>query len=465
MPRLLWVVALAALSSPLLANWPEPPYVIMISIDGLRPSAYTTPDLVRMPVLKGLAASGASARGVVGVFPTVTYPSHTTLITGVPPAVHGIVDNRILDPEGRSDGAWYWYARAIQVPTLPGVLRARGLRVGAVSWPVTVGMDLDFLVPEYWRSDHPESLNLLRALSHPAWLLDDVAAAREGGLAWPFTDAERTALGAWIFRVHKPHLLLLHIFESDTAAHTYGPDSPEATAALERADGHIAAMIDAARAAGIAGRTNVVIVSDHGFVPLHDQLQPNALFREEGLVTVENGRVTGWDAWFHASGGSGVVYLRDRSNSALAERVSRVLARLASDPANGVERVWTAEDLRRAGANPEASFALSMQPGYYSASGHDTLRKAPPSKGGHGFSPELPALHASLVMAGPDVAKLGDLGIVRMTQIAPTIASWFGVSLSPEADSPLPGLTRPPHPAPLPRSGEREWAREVTPVR
>ena len=49
----------------------------------------------------------------------------------------------------------------------------------------------------------------------------------------------------------------------------------------------------------------------------------------------------------------------------------------------------------------------------------------------------MPALHASLILAGPDVARKGDLGVVRMTQIAPTLARWFGVRLVAEADQPL----------------------------
>ena len=113
------------------------------------------------------------------MLPTVTYPSHTTLITGVPPARHGIYDNQIFDPEGRSNGAWYWYANAIKVPTLPMAARARGLRAAAVTWPVTIGMDLDVVFPEYIGSRHEESLQMLRVLSKPEGALD--AAARQHG--------------------------------------------------------------------------------------------------------------------------------------------------------------------------------------------------------------------------------------------------------------------------------------------
>src|SRR5579862_9099844 len=124
------------------------PYVVVISLDGLKPESYTKGDGAGTPTLRQLAARGAFASGVVGEFPTVTFPAHTTLITGVPPAVHGIYNNRLLDPENRSFGAWYWYAKDIKVPTLLDGVHARGMTAAAVSWPVTLGVDIDYLVPE-----------------------------------------------------------------------------------------------------------------------------------------------------------------------------------------------------------------------------------------------------------------------------------------------------------------------------
>jgi predicted AlkP superfamily pyrophosphatase or phosphodiesterase len=81
------------------------PHVLMISIDGLMPSSYTQASPAKIPSIRALAAEGAYADGVVGVLPTVTYPSHTTLVTGVPTAVHGITNNRMFDPENKSGGA------------------------------------------------------------------------------------------------------------------------------------------------------------------------------------------------------------------------------------------------------------------------------------------------------------------------------------------------------------------------
>lgn len=78
-----------------------------------------------------------------------------------------------------------------------------------------------------------------------------------------------------------------------------------------------------------------------------------------------------------------------------------------------------------------------MKPGFYTGGAHDSLLVSTTSKGGHGFDPARPELKATLVMAGPDVPKAGDLGLVPMTRIAPTVARWFDVQLSPRADRPL----------------------------
>jgi predicted AlkP superfamily pyrophosphatase or phosphodiesterase len=91
----------------------------VISIDGLRPDYVTAADSyqAKIPHLRRFLKDGAFADGVEGVIPTVTYPSHTTLITGVWPAVHGILANTTFDPRRENQGGWYWYMRDV-APTL-----------------------------------------------------------------------------------------------------------------------------------------------------------------------------------------------------------------------------------------------------------------------------------------------------------------------------------------------------------
>ena len=122
MKTLLALVLLVPATTPVhaaAAPRDEAPRVVVVSIDGLMPGSYTQPDALGLsvPNLRRLARDGAYASGLVGVLPTITYPSHTTLITGVAPRVHGITTNTIFDPEGRSANAWNWYTSAIRVPT------------------------------------------------------------------------------------------------------------------------------------------------------------------------------------------------------------------------------------------------------------------------------------------------------------------------------------------------------------
>jgi len=427
------LVAVAAIGRSAAQDRGEP-RIIVISIDGLMPSTYTKPGS-GVPALRALAENGAWAEGVIGVTPTVTFPSHTTLITGVLPAVHGIVDNRILDAEGRSNAAWYWYARDIKVPTLPMAVRARGFRAEAITWPVTVGMDLDYSVPEFFRSEHPESLSVLRALSSPRTLLDVVESARGKPFGWPQTDRERTDLTTYIVRNFDPHLLLLHLIELDSAEHAFGPGSREADDALTRIDGYVAEIVAAVKTAGRLDRTHIAVVSDHGFLPTKTTLQPNAAFKKEGLLTVnDRGGVSDWQAYFHSSGGAGFVYVKDPS---ITGRVQKILEGLEADPANGIRSLWTRSELNAKGAHPGAVFGMDFVDGFYSSQGHDAILKPSASKGGHGFDPERPALHASFIMTGPDLQARGSLGVIRMTQIAPTFAAILGVGLSPAAAKPL----------------------------
>src|SRR5690349_17631228 len=100
MMRLLRRVLLALLAAATVASAaPAAPHAVMISVDGLMPASYTQADALglKIPNLRRLMAAGAWARGVVGVLPSVTYPSHTTLVTGVPPRLHGITTNMIVD--------------------------------------------------------------------------------------------------------------------------------------------------------------------------------------------------------------------------------------------------------------------------------------------------------------------------------------------------------------------------------
>jgi hypothetical protein len=102
------------------------------------------------------------ASAVTGVLPTVTYPSHTTLVTGVAPATHGILNNSPFDPLHRNQDGWMWYAEDIKAETLWAAARKAGFVSSSVDWPVTVGAPIAFNIVQYWRATTEDDHKLLR---------------------------------------------------------------------------------------------------------------------------------------------------------------------------------------------------------------------------------------------------------------------------------------------------------------
>ena len=255
--------------------------VLMISIDGMRPDYVTHADEhgLKLPTLRRFISEGSYADGVRGVFPTVTYPSHTTLVTGVSPAQHGILNNQVFDPERHFDGAWYWYADSIKVRTLWQAAHAAGIRTASVSWPVTVGAEaIDDDIPEYWRSDvtgahaNPQERLLMDAISRPQGSLKEMQARLGPYMPGNDTtiegDRTRTRFAVDILHRDRPGFMTVHLSSLDEEEHLHGPFSPEANADLEQLDGLVAQLIAAARVANPA--VTVFVVSDHGFAAIHD---------------------------------------------------------------------------------------------------------------------------------------------------------------------------------------------------
>src|SRR5580692_4611119 len=163
-----------------------PPLLVMISVDGMRPDYITEADThgAKDPNLRRFLKEGTYAEGVVGVVPTVTYPSHTTLVTGVWPAKHGILANTTFDPLRKNQEGWYWYSEDIHVPTLWDAAAQAGRTTASAQWPVTVGAHVNWNIPEFWRASTPDDAKLLRAASTPGLLVEAQAELGEyrGGI-------------------------------------------------------------------------------------------------------------------------------------------------------------------------------------------------------------------------------------------------------------------------------------------
>ena len=434
---LIWVllVAWAAGAPEVQAQQKPAPLVVVISVDGLRPDYVTAADAhgAKVPNLRRFLREGAYAEGVVGVVPTVTYPSHTTLMTGVWPAKHGIWANTTFDPLQKNYQGWYWYSEDIRVPTLWDAAAQAGRTTASIQWPVTVGANIDWNIPEFWRAGTPEDAKLIRVVSTKG-LLDEAAAEigpYRGGIdASVESDEVRGKYAIWILEKKRPGFLTLHVTALDHIEHDTGPFSEESIAVLERLDAVIAKVREEAEKIA-PGRAFVAVVSDHGFVNYDQQLNLFIAFREAKLFTVnEKGNITDWRAMPWETGGSAAIVLKDPQDQATLGEVRDLLGKLAADPANGIDRVLDAEELHKRGGYPNASFFVSMKPGWRTGASltGPVVTKGKPG-GTHGELPDVEELRAAFFLVGPGVPAGKDLGVIDMRDVAPTLAKEAGLSL------------------------------------
>ena len=403
-----------------------PPPVLLISVDGLHPAYVTDADRhgLKIPALRGLMKQGAHARGVVGVVPTLTYPSHTTLMTGLTPREHGIISNTPFDPLNVNKEGWYWYAEDIKARTLWDVAASAHLRTASVNWPVTVGnRSISFLLPEDWRAQTPDDLKLMRQLDRPEDLMEQLEARLgpfiDGNTGTIEADWIRTRFSIALMREHKPQFMAVHIIALDPA-------------------------------------TVIAVVSDHGFIATHTAVNLRTRFVDAGLIKLKQSPsgatvIDDWQAQLWNGAACAAVVLKDPADQAVQGRVAALLKAVAAEPRNGIARVLDKAELQATGGFPSADFLVEFAPGFYLGTEvkGDLLRPGV-SKGTHGYLPSRPEMHAAFFIRGPNIDAGRDLGIIDMRQIAPTLAGILGLRLPHKTEAPLQLSQLPSRPASSP---------------
>lgn len=413
------------------ARHADKPHVLMISLDGMKPEYVTRADEhgLKLPTLRRFLIEGAYAEGVEGVVPTVTYPSHTTLVTGVSPAQHGILSNTIFDPMGKHKGEWYWYFKQVKSTTLYQAADAAGLTTAAIGWPVTVGAPIDYLLAEFAQSEQialPKT-DTVRPADLKGRLATDFPTSADG-------DDRKTAWTVGIIQAYNPNLVLAHLDDLDHQEHSHGPFSAEADRTLEKLDGQVAQIIAAELAQN--PDATIIIVSDHGFAQVDHHVALNALLAQAGLIRLapngakDTASVLSWDAQAWESGGSAAIVLRDPGAADVRHRVAELLAKAATDPAYGIDRVIGHEDIIKARGFPDATFLVDFKRGWATGGGmRGAFVTDARGTGTHGYMPDHPEMRSSFFIMGKGVARGKNLGLIDMRRIAPTVAAILGVKL------------------------------------
>ena len=356
--------------------------LVVVSVDGLDHRYLRDADKLglRIPNLRRLMKEGAWADGVVGEVPTITWPEHTTMLTGVPPAVHGIERNQM------------WDYSLVKVKTLWDALGEAKLTSAAVTWPVTVNAPITWNLPEVFDKRQGGSMDLAAIAKKSSPGVIGEISAKYPSFPQQWVD-DRTRLLATLYLIGEKHpdFLAVHFVDLDSEEHDTEPFSAASKAILELTDEMIGRIV-AALPKGAA----LALVSDHGFVAVEKTVHPAT-----GTVT---------PFWVTAANASEAAELE----------------RLSKDPANGIGRQIPAAEWRRfmpgkpqpvAAWEPADRFAFSPKP-------LDTPYGKPYEIGTHGLWPGRPDYRSVFLLWGPGIkaARLPEMSILDIFARLRTLA-------------------------------------------
>jgi predicted AlkP superfamily pyrophosphatase or phosphodiesterase len=382
------VVWLAAVWTPAVRAQPQP-ILILISIDGWR---WDYLDRVDVPALRSLAARGVRSEGLIPSFPTLTFPNHWTIVTGLLPDHHGIVSNTILD---RSIGPARFSMSALTAkderwwggePIWKTAMR-QGRKAAAMFWPGS-----EAVLPTYWKPYDTKVPNPDR--------VDQVL----GWLALPEAD--------------RPAFSTLYFSDVDSAAHSTGPDSEATFAAARRVDGMIGRLIAGLTQTGLINRTTLMVVSDHGLA----ETSVNRLIVLDDYLSRSDVEVVDSGAWLGINPGPSLT------TDAIVERLS------GRHQALTVYRKESLPPELQYGSHRRIPAVVGLvEPGWLVTSRDLAARNAATgwkTGGAHGYSTRTKEMRGLFVAAGPRVQRGVTVGPIENIHLYHFMCEVLGVRAS-----------------------------------
>jgi predicted AlkP superfamily pyrophosphatase or phosphodiesterase len=429
--KILALAMSAALCGSLSAQAPpQQRMVIVISLDGF--PAYALDDArLPAPTLRRLIREGVTAR-MTTVNPTITWPNHTTLVTGVRADEHGLLVNGSLVPTG----AWppikvdpmIDKVKMVHVPTVYDAAHNAGLTTAQIDWvAINNAPTITWPFNEWATPSGPLEEEMIRKGAIAATDVQDFTKANI-----LLRDQIWTRAAVYLIREHRPNLMLLHFLSLDSVHHTFGPKSLAATSAIAFLDSCVEKVVAAVHEAGMDDRTTFLIVADHGFKGYTKEIRPAIALAAADL---------GGKVYVLAEGGTAMVYLDQAQAAELLPKAVQVLQGV-----EGIEKVigvdgFAALGLPLPAKDPQMSpLLLTAKDGYSfsGATGGPVTVAMPQLRGSHGYLNSDPEMDALFIARGYGVRTGALPGRISNLDVAPTIAKLLGVPLPSAKGKPLP---------------------------
>lgn len=384
------------------------------------------------------------------IFPAITYPCHTTLLTGCNPGKHGIYNNVPFKDYEDHKKHWYLDSKVIRVEDLFAAAKRAGCTTASVYWPICGNNpNIDHIINEYFFFYPEDPEDAFRRMGADEKALEIVRKNCSEIRSFVETGSRRKGMFDFftmqcvcdMIRDVKPDVMLIHNSNPDSARHIGGVFGKELYESLDRTDAWLGDIIRAMEEAGTYDDTNFVLLSDHGQHDYDKRVRINVLLSQGGFLDVApDGGVYDWQAYAQSNGMSASVYLRDPGNTALYEKVYRYLQKLVADEKYGFTRVYTTQEVKeKYGTYGPFSFMIATD-GKTSISEAWTQEaveilgadEQKPLQATHGHEPDLG--HDPIFIArGPGFREGAVIQWAELRDIAPTLAKLLGQTL-PQAE-------------------------------
>lgn len=416
-------------------------YLIVISFDAV--SSEDIDKLKELDNFKYLIDNGSLITNVESVYPTLTYPAHATIMTGMYPKNHGIINNT-LNTFSDTNPNWYWYRKYIKTKTLFDLASEKGLITSALLWPVAGRSSINYNLTEIFAPKHWQNQIVMSVLSGSIKYQLDLN-KRFGylrhGLSQPALDNFVHESAKYTITKYKPNLLLIHYTDVDTNRHYHGYNSKEANDALLRHNERLGEIIKTLKEANIFKDSTIVALGDHSALNGDYMIRLNSLFRESGLLKVtEKGVIKSYKAVAKTCDGSSYVYLKDKQDTETYKKVNNILENLKNSTESPIDFILTVKEAAAEGADPNCSFMVEGNNNFYfvdEALGNviekvkeDEVGKVSHrTKATHGYHPKRPNYNTFFMAFGSGIKKGIKIDGGKLINHGPTLAKLIGVNL------------------------------------
>lgn len=411
-------------------------YMIIISFDAIDKKDFEI--MKTLPNFSRLIKEGSYSNDVETIYPSLTYPAHTTIVTGKYPINHKITNNIFIQPNLLENSDWFWQRKYINGKTLYEIAKEKGMRTATFLWPVTGKASIDYNVPEIFpnRPWHNQILvSLLNGSKYFQYDINKKFGSIRNGLKQPNLDDFVLTSFLYLLKTKTPEFMMVHFTDLDTYRHNYGYSSTEAYNALKRHDDRLGEIIKTLETLNIYNDTTLVTLGDHSFLDAEYVIKLNKLFLENTLISLNSKKtVENYIAYCNYCDGSAYIYIKDKSRR---NEVFTLLENFSKENNNCIESIFSGEEAELLGADSSCDFMLEAKKGYYFINDIDNeiISKTGGKyhKATHGYSPKIVDYQTVFILKGPSIKQDYYIGPMHLTSEGPTLAKIIGGTL-PDAD-------------------------------